>query len=58
MTTQVPASMTVEGVTAAQLTGEVNNTGDETIAGVKTFTSQPVLPNDTGHHASRICEQM
>jgi hypothetical protein len=36
--------MTVEGVTAAQLAGKVNNTGDETIAGIKTFSSQPVLP--------------
>ena len=26
MTTQVPASVTVEGVTAAQLAGKVNNT--------------------------------
>lgn len=46
--------MTVEGVTAAQIaalsTGKaddsavVHNTGAETIAGVKTFSSQPVLP--------------
>ena len=32
--TQVPTPMTVEGVTAAQLAGKVNNTGNETIAGI------------------------
>lgn len=50
MTTLVPASMTVEGVTAAALAlkaadnAVVHLTGNETIAGVKTFSSQPVLP--------------
>lgn len=52
--TQVPASMTVEGLTAAAInaalalkaddSAAVHKTGDETIAGVKTFSSQPVLP--------------
>lgn len=42
--------MTVEGVTAAAVAAKANdnavvhNTGNETIAGTKTFTSQPVLP--------------
>ena len=42
--------MTVEGVTAAQVAAKaadsavVHNTGDETVAGIKTFSSQPVLP--------------
>lgn len=36
--------MTAEGVTAAQLAAKVSLTGNETIAGTKTFSSQPVLP--------------
>lgn len=65
MTTKVPASMTSEAVTAAQVTTATSNaatalstanaaqstannavtlTGDQTIAGAKTFSTQPVLP--------------
>lgn len=44
MTQKVPASMTTEGLTAAALAGKVSATGDETVAGIKTFSSQPVLP--------------
>lgn len=52
--TTVPASMTTEGLTAsavnaaialkADATATVNLTGNQTIAGIKTFSSQPVLP--------------
>lgn len=42
MTTQVPNSMLA--VTPAADSAVVHNTGDETIAGTKTFSSQPVLP--------------
>jgi hypothetical protein len=50
MTTQVPASMTVEGVTAAQVAAKADDSavvhlaGTETITGTKTFSNQPVLP--------------
>lgn len=57
MTQQVPASMTVEGLTSAAITASlstkandsavVHNTGNETIAGVKTFSSQPVMPTQS-----------
>ena len=55
--TTVPATMTTEGVTAAALSAitasvalkaddsaTVHKTGNETIAGTKTFSNQPVLP--------------
>ena len=57
MVTKIPASMTTEEVTATQISSLVNSvdtkaenadvvhvTGNETIAGVKTFSSQPVMP--------------
>jgi hypothetical protein len=39
----------VKGVTSAlqtQLDGKVNDTGDETVAGVKTFSSDPIIPDE------------
>lgn len=39
----------VDGVTSAiqtQLDGKVNDTGSETIAGVKTFSSDPIIPDE------------
>jgi hypothetical protein len=39
----------VDGVTSAiqtQLDARVNDTGDETIAGVKTFSSDPIIPDE------------
>ena len=45
--------MTAEGVTAAQVAAKadasatVNLTGDQTIAGIKTFSSRPVMPAAT-----------
>ncbi len=35
----------IVGLVAA-LAGKVNNTGDETIAGVKTFSSDPIIPDE------------
>jgi hypothetical protein len=49
----VTASITevnyIDGVTSAiqtQLDNKVNDTGDETIAGVKTFSSDPIIPDE------------
>lgn len=50
MTQKIPASMTEEGLTASALAAKANDnavvhlTGNETIAGTKTFSTQPVLP--------------
>jgi hypothetical protein len=45
-----PTEMTyLDGVTSAiqtQLDAKVNDTGDETIAGVKTFSSDPIIPDE------------
>jgi hypothetical protein len=43
-TDQIPQAK-VSGLITS-LAGKVNNTGNETIAGVKTFTSKPVVPAD------------
>lgn len=40
---KVPASMTDEALTAAQLAEKASKTGDETIAGVKIFSSVPAF---------------
>lgn len=41
------ANKPISTATQTALNGKVNNTGDETIAGVKTFSSSPIVPNPT-----------
>lgn len=41
------ANKPISTATQTALNGKVNNTGDETIAGIKTFSSSPIVPNPT-----------